>query len=724
MKTGSVLLASALAIATATSSASNAVRPDPTGNRAGSSNVIFVKFREGTRGSEMASIHNRVGGSIRYRSRLTGWQAIRLPDGTDAAAAMRRYLSNPGVAGAERGPTYHIVKKPNDLRREQWAFNNVGQVVDNVAGTPDADIDAVEAWDLATGSTDVVVAVLDTGVDRDRGDLSSRLVPGYDFVNDDTKPNDDYGHGTAVASVLGAIGNNDAGMTGLDWKVRIMPVKICDASGRCTSEDLQFGLDFAVSHGADVINLSLACDQNIAPTWGCPGEDSSDPCYSQMFDDAIRAANQQGVVVVEAASNCGSTNDDSTTAYPCAYDSPGNICAGATNSDDGVAPFSNVGPSVVDIGAPGDGILAYDLSPPGGFVLASGTSFSSPIVAGTAALLLSRTAFTPGAVRERIVSGGDPAGVTPFSFEGGRLNAYNTVKDVFLHPLPFSTTLPGDVELLADVNRDGRDDLVTGSAGSGFTVTKLNKTGTSAGQKWSSVDPAGVVLAGDVDGDLRADLILGDAGAGLSVLRSDGTKFLPPESWSDQDPGALNLSGDFDGDSRADVLRNTAVFEVMLSTGSSTGGFGAPALWSNEAAGDFVTAADVNGDGRDDLVSWTNAAPSSLIDVGLSTGASFAASTRWLDAVSPDPNGVLEPAGAGDFDGDGLEDLLAYDSGEGCLVVLRSTGSAFETARPWTCTAAPSNLLTGRADKSSDARADVVMRPTSFSAWVILRSSK
>jgi hypothetical protein len=196
------------------------------------------------------------------------------------------------------------------------------------------------------------------------------------------------------------------------------------------------------------------------------------------------------------------------------------------------------------------------------------------------------------------------------------------------------------------------------------------------------------------------------------------------ENWSAVGAGILNVTGDFNGDRRADVMSFSGTFDVMLSTGSAATGFAAPTTWSNDAAGSFIAAADVDGDGKDDLVNWTPNGNGAHVDVGISNGATFDASTLFLDAVPLDPNGVLAPIGAADFDGDGKADLLATDTGTGCLMVLRSTGTAFEPARPWTCPSGVLDaILTGRTDRSRDLRADVVVDVVG-TGWEMLRSVK
>ncbi|MBI3447379.1 MAG: S8 family serine peptidase [Acidobacteria bacterium] len=681
---------------------------------------VLVRFRESAGGAAIAATHARLGASITYRSPRTRWQAVSLPAGTDPQAIVRRYRLDPSVEAAEFVRARHIAKKPNDLRLIQWHLNNVGQAVSGVAGTPGADINALKAWDLTTGSLAVTVAVLDTGIDRTRGDLSSRLLPGgMDFINNNI-PIDDNGHGTGVASIIGAVGNNGKRLTGVAWKVSLLPIKVCNSLGECPESAINQGIDWAVTHGAHIINMSIACDENPNPSLGCVGIQSGD-CFSQAELDAVKSAQDAGVTVVMAAGNCGGNNDDATSSYPCAYDLSGTVCAGATNNLDNRPGFSDFGPQTVDIGAPGADVPIYFVSPPGGTLIADGTSFASPNTAGVAALLLARGPFAPAAVRARIVLGGNHTNNLATQFAGGRLDAFETVKDLFLKGLAYSTDLPGSVNLLADMNNDGEADLIRGGGG-GFSVSlaAARSPKFDAAQQWTASLPGTANLTGDVDGDGRADVILGDAANGFQALRSTGTTFLPVESWSGQVPGALSAAGDFDGDNRADVVTFTSDFEVLISAGTA---FAAPQSWSSDTAGSFIAAGDVDGDGKDDLINWTPFGTGAHVDVSLSTGTAFGASSLFVNAVALDPNSTLTPVGTSDFDGDGMSDLLAVDSLTHCVMVLRSTGAAFAQARPWACPGAAGVVLAGRVDASKDSRADVLVN-VGGASWQMLRSVK
>jgi len=257
----------------------------------------------------------------------------------------------------------HLLGCPGALYVEP---NFLLQAADTIPNDPNwglqyglANIHAPQGWDLTTGSTVVTIAIIDTGVDYGHLDLVDKLVPGYDFVNNDAAPQDDNGHGTHVAGIAAASSNNGVGVAGVSWGARIMPVKVLNASGGGTYADTASGVIWAADHGAQVINLSL----------GGTGP-------SAVLADAINYAHSQGVVVVAAAGNTGSN----FVLYPARY--PNVIAVAKTNSTnnwDG----SNYGPEI-DLAAPGASIYSTVV---GGYDYKSGSSMSTGYVSGVAAIL-------------------------------------------------------------------------------------------------------------------------------------------------------------------------------------------------------------------------------------------------------------------------------------------------------------------------------------------------
>lgn len=224
------------------------------------------------------------------------------------------------------------------------------------------------AWNITTGSASTIIAVVDTGIDRAHPDFAGRLVPGYDFVQGDSTPQDEHGHGTHVAGIAAASGNNALGVAGIDWKAKIMAVRVLDKTGNGTIADTASGIIWAANHGADVINLSLSGPSFPSPT---------------VLEDATYYAYRKGVVIVAAAGNYGST----PVTYPARY--PWVIAVGMTDSSNSRRVESNFGADL-DLMAPGYSIYS---TKPGGYGYNSGTSMSTAFVSGAAALMVTDDKF-------------------------------------------------------------------------------------------------------------------------------------------------------------------------------------------------------------------------------------------------------------------------------------------------------------------------------------------
>ncbi|MEK7636891.1 MAG: S8 family serine peptidase, partial [Patescibacteria group bacterium] len=282
--------------------------------------------------------------SVGEKTRLTPQNIALLTSRTKTTVALTHQFQNdPAVEYVEPNYIYSAtVTTPNDASYGSlWGLNNTGQTVNGVAGTADADIDAPEAWDLSTGSTAVVVAVLDTGIAINHPDLAGNLVAGYDFVNSDSTPEDLNDHGTHVAGTISAIGNNATGVVGVNWNVKIMPLRVLGADGSGSTANIATAVTYAAQNGAHIINMSL----------GGTG-------YSQTFYDAIAGARTLGVLVVVAAGNSTNNNDGGTHFYPSDYDLDNIISVAATDQNDALASFSNYGTTSVDVAAPGVNIYS------------------------------------------------------------------------------------------------------------------------------------------------------------------------------------------------------------------------------------------------------------------------------------------------------------------------------------------------------------------------------
>jgi len=358
---------------------------------------------------------------------------------------------------------------PNDpFFAFQWALKQAS----------DVDIDATDAWDTYAGGSNITIAVIDSGVDLDHPDLQASIVPGYDFVNDDNMPDDDNSHGTHVAGIAAAVGNNGIGIAGVSWRASIMPLKILNAGGVGNTFDMADAVHYAVDNGAQVINLSVGAQ---GTKW---------PCNWPEVDDAFNYAVNNGVLLVVAAGNGGQSNIN----CPGAYDQT--MAVGSTTSADQRSSFSNYGPRL-DIAAPGSFIYSTF---PGGYGYNSGTSMATPHVAGLAALLWSLApSLTDDQIRDLIQNTADDLGSTGWDqfFGYGRINAGRAMAAIGPHPPPQLTLFidddsgPASSQLLITTTNP---DVISWTVSMSPDVPWLDLDPPTSGALSAASSPAGIVL--------------------------------------------------------------------------------------------------------------------------------------------------------------------------------------------------------------------------------------
>ncbi|GAB4324503.1 MAG: hypothetical protein Kow0059_20150 [Candidatus Sumerlaeia bacterium] len=392
-------------------------------------NEVLVKLRPGATRADLLATVRAHRAKVVAEAPAGRVFAVRAPD----QAALDDFC-----ADARRRPQvefiapHHLIPLadtfPDDLAPEQWSLHNTGQLL----GRPDVDIDAPGAWDFTTGTQRIVVAVIDSGIRLDHPDLTGNLwrnpgeipdngldddgngytddVVGWNFRNGTNDPGDELGHGTMVAGIIGAVGNNGVGMTGVAWRVSLMALNSFGAESSTEEIYLIQAIDYAVAMGAQIINAS----------WGTVVE-------PRALNDAVRRACDAGLLVTAAAGNEGLNADDSPF-FPGALAHGRLLNAGAITQSDALATFSNWGKQSVHFLAPG--VIVWSTDNAGGYRAGSGTSFAAPHAAGVAALLWSYydVALPGGAdadfVRGKILGGGEP--VTAFEEDAagpGRLNA-------------------------------------------------------------------------------------------------------------------------------------------------------------------------------------------------------------------------------------------------------------------------------------------------------------
>lgn len=444
---------------------------------------LLVKFKSNIPVTYSTTKHQSLGSSLVKRFNIVpNLEYVKLPKGLSVQDAVVQYMADPNVEFAEPNYIRQVASViPNDTYfRNQWALHNTGSYAD---GTEDADIDAPEAWDISIGNPNLTIAVLDTGIDYTHSDLVGNIwinpgetscidgvdndgngyiddCLGWDFVGsdfltsvDDNDPMDEYGHGTHVAGTIGAVGNNGNGIAGVMWDAKLMPVKVLDAEGYGTDEEIIQGIQYAVTNGAKIINASLG-----------------GPDFSYSLYNVIATANAHGVLFIAAAGNGGDDgigdNNDLVPFYPASYNLPNVISVAATDQDDRRASFSNFGLNSVHVAAPGVYILST--IPQNSYFdkyFNMGTSMAAPHVAGLAGLLMSyydgyhNTLFNYIQIKNTILRYVDVLDtLNGWIQTGGRINAYKALSSL-LSPtnLTATSTSPTRVHLSWSDNATGED---------------------------------------------------------------------------------------------------------------------------------------------------------------------------------------------------------------------------------------------------------------------------
>ncbi|WP_338366968.1 S8 family serine peptidase [uncultured Pseudoalteromonas sp.] len=410
-----------------------------------SSDAVIVKYKKNASAQMRKQARSLVKAKIsdvnadevddNFKSLLSGRLAKFTISGMSTKEAIARLKSHQAIEYVEPDYQVSIASTPDDPRFDElWGLNNEGQT----GGTADADIDAVEAWDISTGSRDVVVGVIDTGIDYNHSDLASNMwvnsseIPGDGIDNDGNgfvddvhginaitnsgDPMDDEGHGTHVSGTIGASGNNATGVVGVNHEVSLVGCKFLDAAGNGSTSDAIKCIDYMVGLKNAGVNLRV-----LNNSWGGGG-------YSQALADAIASSEAADLLFVAAAGN-DTIDNDVNPHYPSNYENASVLSVASTDQTDNISWFSHYGLTSVDMGAPGSAILST--TPGESYASYSGTSMATPHVAGAAALVLSiNPELNTQELKELLMSSGDAnAALQGVTVAGTRLNVNQALID-------------------------------------------------------------------------------------------------------------------------------------------------------------------------------------------------------------------------------------------------------------------------------------------------------
>ncbi len=342
----------------------NTIKPYGASARRYAKGELLVKYKAKTQNAASVRYQKSLGITTIKQFKTVKGRLIKLPDSLNVEQALDIFKNDPDVEWAEPNYLRHACATPDDAFFEKsWGLHNTGQEVNGSGGTDDADIDAAEAWDITTGSSSIVIAVIDSGIDYNHPDLINNIwinedevpgngidddangyiddVRGWNFTDDNNDPLDSNFHGTHVSGVIAGQGNNSTGTSGVCWTVKIMALKFLDPLGSGYVSDEVSAIEYAIDNGAHIINASFG-----------------DPTISNQESDAIEKTLNAGTLFITAAGNTGIDIDNISPLYPASYSFSNIISVTASNQNDGLPLWGNYGAFSVDVAAPGENIYS------------------------------------------------------------------------------------------------------------------------------------------------------------------------------------------------------------------------------------------------------------------------------------------------------------------------------------------------------------------------------
>jgi len=410
---------------------------------------LLIKFAGGPESKSALFANRRIGASVIETFPDLGWQHVRLPESIGVSEAIDRYKVMDGVESVQPNFYYRLLVTPNDAQFTSTGMYGLTK------------ISAPAAWDLSTGSSAVVVADIDTGMLYTHQDLAANTwvnpgeiaansvdddgngfvddVNGWDFFYNDSNPIDDAGgHGTHTAGTVGAVGNNLLNVVGVNWNVKIMPIKIYSPLGTDSTSAM-------LVNAYSYIRMMKLRGVNIRATNNSYGNCGEACGYDQATKDGIDAMGEAGIVNVFAAGNDNNNNDlNPGPSYPSVYTSPSIIAVASSTSTDAKSSFSSYGPISVDLAAPGSSVLSTYNSTNSATATLSGTSMATPHVTGAVALLSAyRPDLSVASLKASLMNKVDvlPAWSSLVK-SGGRLNVFAAMQNPTVCSFPSAMTVP------------------------------------------------------------------------------------------------------------------------------------------------------------------------------------------------------------------------------------------------------------------------------------------
>ncbi len=618
-----------------------------------------------------------------------------------------------------------ISSTPNDSNfASQWGLHNTGQT----GGTNDVDVDAPEAWDITTGSSSVVVGVVDTGVNYDHPDLAANIwvntgeiadngidddgngvvddVNGFNAISNSGDPMDDNGHGSHVSGILGAVGNNGSGVSGVNWNVKIMGLKFLNASGSGTTQGAIDAIEYAVAMKNRGVNLKV-----LNNSWG--GGSSS-----QALEDAISAANNAGILFVAAAGNSGNNTDNSAN-YPSNYDVANVVSVAAIDHNGNLASFSNYGRSTVDLAAPGVTILSTSLGSQ--YVNLDGTSMATPFVAGVAAMVASRnTSFSASELKARLLNTVKPlSSLNGLMVSPGIVSAHRALTNE-LAPTPTPIEEVSYTKASTSINFNTELGTKVLDQDDGYTTKDLGFTFSYYGEDFTriaiSANGRVIPLTEDDSAPTSSDFS-NRLTPGISPYNDDhypspsadgGVWFSSNSSTATITWVVVNYAHRNSSDAQAEIK-----FQVKLFSNGNIE-FHYLDTFTGDNSFDYAASATVG-----------IAAPSGVSGEALSvthneTLESEVGNNKAL--VFTSSNSGEAKGSAADFDGDGKSDIVVFRPSTGFWFVLTSS-SGFDASQMliYQLGLAGDKPLTG--DFDGDGQADMAVWRPSTGTWYFLQSS-